>query len=331
MFFASRLGGYHTYNELASDDYTFIVDLPKLDAAQAVWTIGHTTDFPLNTAVLRTRRLLAEFDYSPFEAVLGSFPHVDPIVEPVPRPDAGPLAPPEQVKVTIPLKSGVSSGLSSFGVIVSLGWEDPDLSLARKVKRVTVTMKNIKVGDDSHDSFLNAIGGGRWVVKYCVNGRWRMIIFPSVDEEQILPMNIPIACHVSEEDPIRISIHGMEQDGVGNYLERNSEAERTLFFNDRLVNYERDVITAPRGTAQQMTLRLAEVTASSLGNENDPLGMVDFTEIAGKIPEGQPQERSLIAHQTDEAGGTAVLFETSEVDYTLNYTVLVEPQEGLPT
>jgi hypothetical protein len=331
MFFASRLGGYHTYPEIASDDYTFIVDLPKTDAASPVWTIGHTTDFPLNTAVLRTRRWLVDFDYSPFEAVYGSFPHVDPIVEEIRKDDAGPLAPPEQVRVTIPLKSKVSAGLSNFGVIVSLGWEDPDLALARKVRRVTVKMKDIKVGDDNHESFLNDIGGGRWVMKYCVNGRWKMAIFPNVDEEQSLPLGDQFVFHLSEEDPIRVSIHGMEQDGVGNYLERNSETERILFFRNKLIDYERDVLTANANMARQLTIRIGEVTASSLGNQNDPLGLADFVEIAGKIPEGKPQNRRLKAHRTDEVAGTAVLFETATEDYSLNYTVQVDPQAGLPS
>jgi hypothetical protein len=232
------------------------------------------------------------------------------------------------VKVTIPLKG---KQLTSYGVILSLGWEDPDLSLARKVKRVTVTMNNIRVGDDNHESFLNDFGGGRWVIKYCVNGRWKMIIYPSVDEEQVLPLNTAFRFHLSEEDPIRISIHGFEQDGVGNYMERNSERGRIFSFRGRQVSYDGDVLTADRGTAQRMTVALAEATASSLGNENDPLGLADSIEIAGKIPDGNPVARTLTAFQTDEVAGTAVLFRTQQVDYTLNYTVLVEPQAGLPT
>lgn len=328
MFFASRLGGYHTYNELASDDYTFIVDLPKLDAVRPVWTIGHTTDFPLNTAVLRTRKFLTHSNFAPFTAVLGSFPQIEPIVEPIVPEGGDPLAQPEQVKVTLPLKG---KQLTSYGVILSLGWEDPDQSLARKVKRVTVSVKNIRVGDDNHENFLTDIGGGRWVIKYAVNGRWKMVIFPSVDEEQILPVNIRHRFHLSDDDPIRVSIHGFEQDGVGNFLERNSEPDRVLFFEGKRVSYQRDVLTADRSTAQRLTVALAEATAGSLGNENDPLGLADAVEIVRTLPPGQTLERRLTAFHTDEQGGTAILFRTRTVDYTLNYSLLVEPQEGLPT
>lgn len=149
MFLASKRGGqdinnltstqldYIGYNAINDTDYEFILDLPPIDAPTAPFPIGHTfahkrsdlselPDFPHNTIVLRPR-MLKDLRVLP---LIGSAA-INPIIEPIPGDD--PTQPPKQVRIKIPLTS-LGADAETCGFILTLGWFDPNLEQAHKVK-----------------------------------------------------------------------------------------------------------------------------------------------------------------------------------------------------
>lgn len=145
MFLACKRGGYMAYDSLAEEDYEFILDLPPLEQKVAPFPIAASPDVPHNVIVLRPRLLKSRigFEFDEPRAKL-----LDPIVEEIPSSD--PTAPPRQVKITIP-KSQLD-GVEAAGVILSLGWFDPNLERAATVKTCRVTFRSLsgrlKVRDD---------------------------------------------------------------------------------------------------------------------------------------------------------------------------------------
>ncbi len=145
MFFASRKGGYWNFDKLAESDFEFIVDLPKVAAPTVPFPISHTGKIPHNTIVLRPR-LLKKIDFTPFHnssATSLKAADVDPIVDLVMPFD--PEAP--QAKEKIPVSAIADN--DCYGVILSLGWHDPDGSQAARVKKCTVTFEKVTTGDVS--------------------------------------------------------------------------------------------------------------------------------------------------------------------------------------
>ncbi|MBC8132069.1 MAG: hypothetical protein H7X95_03735 [Deltaproteobacteria bacterium] len=130
MFFACKRGGYLSYDTLADKDYEFILDLPPLDQKVSPFPIGHTPTFPHNTIVVRPRLLKGRVSLPFAGAKL-----LDPIIEVIASGDAS--VPPKQVKLIIP-KSQLD-GAEAAGVILSLGWFDPNLERAATVKKCTVS------------------------------------------------------------------------------------------------------------------------------------------------------------------------------------------------
>jgi hypothetical protein len=145
MFFACKRGGYIDHAGISDVDYEFIVDLPDIPAQRtAPFPIGHTEvfpddvppRFPHNTIVLRPR-LLKHFNTGAFHVAGGG--DAPPIVDVLPPDD--PSQPPKQVKVTIPLST--MTGADAYGVIVSLGWQDPLNEQAQKVRVCTLNVSGI--------------------------------------------------------------------------------------------------------------------------------------------------------------------------------------------
>lgn len=133
MFFACKRGGYIDFPSITDTDYEFIVDLPQNDLKPLVpFAIGHTPEFPHNTIVMRPR-LLLNLDQAPFD-IAGSVA-IEPIVEII-RPD-DPQKLPEQVKVRVPLTT-LPADAEACGFILTMGWYDPTLKMAEKVKRCEV-------------------------------------------------------------------------------------------------------------------------------------------------------------------------------------------------
>jgi hypothetical protein len=360
MFFASRFGGYRETTTLKEADYQFIVDLPEIDpAGPHEWAIGHTFQFPRNTGVLRAPQLLWKADFDAFSNARGRQGKTDPIVELKESP-ANPRQ--RQVKVTIPLQSSgeISSNHDFYGVILSMGWRDPDRSQARKVRHVTVRLNSIVAGSDPHDF---AFTTGQWRVKIGVNGQWS---FVNADVDPGTKIDLsnrpPIRFSISEDDDIAINVHGWEQDGVGDLFER-SEPDRTINFDGdllafaqqnpstytgvtwgvsagQLVDYQRHILNggptaqARMGIARILCYHIGNQSISSAGNQNDPIGMIDPSMNPAEPHNPlKPNFEGVRGFQckaffTEEIGDTAELAEDPrEDDYFLNYSVEVHRQQ----
>ncbi len=132
MFFTCKRGGYLSYDSISDQDYEFILDLPPIDTPVAPFPIGHTTDFPHNTIVLRPRLLR---DLQPLSGQAGA-KLITPIVTTLPPPPDKPGAAPQQVKVLIRGKD--IGNAAAAGFILSLGWFDPNRVRAATVKDCVV-------------------------------------------------------------------------------------------------------------------------------------------------------------------------------------------------
>lgn len=276
MFFASKTGGYQPFSSLGGRDYEFIVDLPKIPGALAVKApIGSTPEFPLNTVVLRSPHLLHKFDYLPFSNATGNNASVVPVIEPIAPDD--PSQPPQQAKIKIPL-SGAGSA-DYYGVMISLGWYDPDGSQARKVLHCQVTLDNFHKGSVNHVTFSE-----EWSVKIGVNGRWLTQHFDGVRNNHTYNFNLPtIDLWLSEDDFISISSHGAEIKLVGDFFDR-SQNRRTVTINGHDVQWNRDVLSHDRQTQWDICYAIADMMFFTFARQNDPLGIID----PGPLPPGLP-------------------------------------------
>ncbi len=233
MFVASRLGpkkGDMNFKGRAlainDRDYDFVVDLPIVEAAaKTPRAIGHSPDFAQNTLVVRPRLLLdvdfERFSRSPIRQDDRSG-GLQPIVEPIFPAD--PAQPPKQVRVRIPLTK-LSAGVALYGVVLSLGWHDPDGSLARQVRKVTIDLMNL-TPFEVHES-----GDPEWIVNVGVNGRWFQQIFgfkgkpggaaqkPTVGRPLFFN-GASLVLFLAEDDLIHVSVHGMEEDGIGDIMNK---------------------------------------------------------------------------------------------------------------
>ncbi len=341
MFFASEKGGYKNPNHLNASDYEFIVDLPRTGKAAPISSrIGATPEFPLNTVVLRTPHLLHKFDYSPFSGAAGDAASVVPVIEPILPDDPG--TPPEQVKIKIPL-SQVKSG-DYFGVIVSLGWYDPDGSEARKVMHCQVKLDHLFKGSVDHDTFSE-----EWMIKIGVNGRWFTQYFDGVRNNTSLKLNAQVIDFwLSEDDFIYVSSHGAEMDLVGDFFER-ARNDRTLTLDDKVIDWDKDVVPWNQAKLWRLCRRMGWMMASTFKDENDPLGIIDpghgrignknqLQDVGNGVFLGNPiklksvkdstLKYSLIAYSTEADDLSAELLEsTFIVDYTLNFSVDVKRQQ----
>ena len=336
QFFASRQGGYKPLPALNTVDYSFIVDLPLNQGVTSDWKIGHTPDFPLNTAVLRASHLLHRFDF--ITSAAGSHGVIDPVIEPIPAEKAGDL--PKQVKVTIPLTK-LGSNIDYYGVIVNLGWYDPDQVQARKVKRCKVHFTHIHKGNLDHDVFAE-----EWILKFAVNGRWFQRHFTGVHNNSNLQLNVAEQnIYLSEDDSISVSAHGADVEPVGEVFDRSDDG-RTLKLKGVTQTWDGDIASLPSGKSQKLNdlcYEFADMMFWTFNKQNHPLGMID--PLRGQVKDSQDRgaradnplpvktlnftnaEHSQVAYFTDEVGESAELVEDSnKIDYTLFYDVSIEPQ-----
>ena len=152
MFFACKRGGYIDFPSITDTDYEFIVDLPQNDLKPLVpFPIGHTPEFPHNTIVMRPR-LLLNLDQAPFD-IADSKP-IEPIVEII-HPD-DPQKLPEQVKVRVPLTT-LPADAEACGFILTMGWYDPTLKQAEKVKRCEVAFTHFSGIQKVRNSLVTVI------------------------------------------------------------------------------------------------------------------------------------------------------------------------------
>ena len=319
MFFASRKGGYWNFDKLADTDFEFIVDLPKLTAPKLPFPISHTGKIPHNTFVLRPR-LLKKIDYTPFQSSNATFlpaATADPIVDLVMpfNPDA------PQARVKVPIASVADS--DCYGVILSLGWHDPDGSQASTVRKCTVTFEKVITGDVNHD----ILTAEEWFLKLGVNGRWMFFRTPddTIGHQTEIVMNgFQRTFYLAQQDLIRISAHGAEINRVDDVFQR-SDARRSIELDGRRIDYRLDVQEGDLARHQRIFWQFIWNQADTLAIENEPLGLMDPDPMPASTNGEWPIAEQ--AFYTREIGTTAELgYNDQIIDYTLHYRVKVEPQ-----
>ncbi|MGE0555049.1 MAG: hypothetical protein AB7R55_16585 [Gemmatimonadales bacterium] len=209
-------------------DYDFIVDLPDPPPAEdpdppssqipgTPFPIGAAPTFMRNTAVLRPR-LLIDVNFNRFDQRAGSIARSPrPLIEPVP-PDTPDQAP-RQVRVRIPLKQlQLSAAFNTYAVMITMGWHDPKVVLAKRVRKVTVRLQRLTYGDP------DAVKSERWLVNVGINGRWMNFAFDPI----ILPTDpvpvarsgqdfavAPLVLFLADDDNLMVSVNGFAESAVG--------------------------------------------------------------------------------------------------------------------
>ena len=240
MFFLTnvkRSGGDFKFDQINNVDYDFIVDLPEAPPAGVAgpdlvqvpaieYPIGAAPRFLRNTLVLRPR-LLVDVNFDRFADAAGAAPNatvaqIRPIVEPIPP--ANPDQAPRQVRVRIPVKQLVmSSAVTTYGVLLTMGWHDPEVRLARRVKRVRIRLDRMEFGNPKESAEQ------RWILNIGINGRWMRHIFEPIRAPGPPPgllgpfplrtvtqfADATLELFLAEDDAVSISVHGFAEEVVG--------------------------------------------------------------------------------------------------------------------
>lgn len=191
MFVTTKRGGkdpvssaqmpYIGYDTITDTDYEFILDLPPGPSQEPVsFPIAHTGNVLMNTIVLRPK-LLKDVRQLP---LLGGTP-IEPVIEPI-RPD-DPTQAPSQVRIKIPLKS-IDPNAAAAGFVLSLGWFDPTLEQARKVKRCKLALDGFSGRLQIRDSPIKKLEN---IFKE-EEDRLKKIIRDRVGNIKIIDIHIPI-------------------------------------------------------------------------------------------------------------------------------------------
>ncbi len=356
MFFACRNGGYWDFPNISGSDYEFIVDLPEAPEPAGEYPIGHTPGIALNTLVVRPR-LLVKLDYAPFTSARGPTAgagEADPEIELLPP--ENPRESPKQVKIRVPLTKLGAGARNSYGVIVSLGWFDGERQQAETVKEVRINFLSITMAGDTRrfiDSFLRrlpgepgGIGGTlRFVFRVGVNGRWHAVDFPdtSVGTRQF-PLRVSETVHLAEEDDIRITCTGMEEDPSGEMLRRGLDGRTVRGAGGIPFAWDADIDQRDDGRASSIALQMVHegildvVTSLSLvttisndlgkvipglptllqGDTPNPLKVKDLMRMAGgPSPRRLPGRLTARTRVGGPPGTTAPI--GTDIDFTLHY------------
>jgi hypothetical protein len=346
MFFSSRVGGYYNFVSIKRD-YEFIVDLPRIKRDPLTARVGHTTTFPLNTITLRGTYLLKKFEYDRF-SVAGAEEVVTPVVEPIPTKD--PTVPPEQVRVKIPLSSA-SGDPEAYGVLISLGWFDPEGVEARKLKKCVITFHDAHKGTVNHNT-----GAERWLVKVGVNGRWFSRFMEDVHDNTVVSLQeknytiyLAEGPNDAESDKLIISAHGAALQRVERVMELQAERApfegrpdrmlRVAFADDpdhpRPITYKDHVDSGILDVQRAIAPAIYDRMSETRGTENESLGVIDPGHKQRGSDSDNPvsirgfkgkKELEYTALFTSEVDRTAELKEdTDRIDYRLHATLVVTP------
>jgi hypothetical protein len=233
---------------LGDQDYEFIVDLPTaVVTRKEEYPIGHTPEFAVNTLVLGPR-LLINANFAPFaDGVAGNSAggvmedgadreQVEVLAATAPKPTVEifgqkPNQPPQQALVKIPLKGKLSEATNTYGVLLSMGWFDPDATQVSNVKKVTVKLISVQPAGDSHDDLTE----GEWNLNIGVNGRWFQFRFV-VNDRSLIHLGAQsdknearagpppeVEMFLAREDLVMVSVHGMEEDAFDDFFRKPPE------------------------------------------------------------------------------------------------------------
>jgi hypothetical protein len=357
MFFATSIGGYtdderRHFTAFPKEDIEFIVDLPTLEVHSGPFPIGHSPKVPHNTIVLP--RLLQKVDFTPFKTSINKTAQkplkssdILPIVTPIRRKD-DPGAPPQQVHVRIPFASEIPRSDDFYGFILSLGWSDPNLTQARRVKKVKVTLSKVTVGSNDHDKSSRT---AEWQIRACVNGRWIQKRKEGVRKHTDIPLGKTFEFFLADDDEIAVAAHGEETDLVHDvYLDRTDAGRELVLFrsgipvigpllsgNARKMLYFQDCVEGDLEMAREVVSTLVGELAGTFEVQSDPLGRIDPFHITKPVTDTEnPLRVSRVTGTvrgiqtgvpTSELEDTAELVENpTGLDYVLLYTIETEPQ-----
>jgi hypothetical protein len=174
-----------------------------------------------------------------------------PVVKIEPAPGGDPKK--FQARVTVPLKALVAKhpDVDSYGFVLSLGWQDPNGTQGRAVKRCLVNFDKMNPvrTDDS-------VTSDEWRFKACVNNRWyqweRHGLRPEGHEDHTtidIALPKPLELFLEEGESIRVHVHGaalnlLDDPYVGDRDPDGSAAATGSGAEDRIVMFNAAQVTA---------------------------------------------------------------------------------------
>jgi len=218
-FFSCRKAGYYDYDgdhiQFGTVNYEFAVDLPPVPAGEVAYEIGAVGDFALNTLLIRPR-LLQKIEFAPY----GSFDktvdwHTEPPSIQVVRPTDGSL--PRMVKVTVPMDT-VPKEKDGYGFTISFAWLAPGVPTG--IKKVTVKLDSMTFNNNRRDLRMSIAVNGRMIFVPTANLVSKTLLSPT-DVIQKFPDSTGIVLFVPQEKGVRISAHGAQRRGFGEFIEEN--------------------------------------------------------------------------------------------------------------
>jgi hypothetical protein len=357
-FFTCRRGGYVDWPRINDRDYTFLVDLPDppdgLEPPVYPLDMGAASGSNVYSIGLRSPFLVhwRFFGHDPGnEQNLLALAHAQPRIEPWP-PDA---AIPRQARVTIPLTL-LPPQVENYGVMISLGWPDPDLAQARRVRKVTLHFSHVDALR-THPLRTGPLDipemegpTEEWLLRVGVNGRWwTRLPVEDIEPGVAIPIGWTVELFLADTDTLHISSHGNEEDPVGDVFYRQTLQARTAAWsNGRRITWQE--IENPALSEDIITSVLARMW-ETLNFQNWPLGRLEWlskphpdghihsTSLAasgGPLPNLNPLPQAfegdlvLRANALNENSALAETFETQLSDYALHVHLKIEPQPGLP-
>jgi hypothetical protein len=225
-FFACKKGGYWDFEgdhiAFNGENYEFLVDLPPVPDEVVSYDVGQVADFALNTLVIRPR-LLKTIEFAPYDAAAESpIPKSkwfvkDPIIQFIKAPKG---ALPRMVKVTIPMKD-VPADKDAYGFTLTMGWLSPGAPTG--VKKVTVKLNTLTLLQERKNLRMSVCINGRWIFVPTANPG-KQITGPR-DSLQQFPDDAGLVFFLPLEKRVRITAHGMQRLGFGQFLEEKPTAD----------------------------------------------------------------------------------------------------------
>ena len=269
MFYANRLGGYKEFSadHFSEREFTFIVNLPPFPDSSG-FSVG--PDGP-SMVIPREPILRVKIETDPFANAATPRGTSNPTVQLIttlenPATATAVSSNPEratrQALVTIP--TSCLSGQSSYGVIVSLGWHNPDHTPGNRVYAVEVNVHSIAARGDS-------------LIRFGINGRFFQRYMGGHDVRQF--QHATTSLLLSESDEVTIQVGGLHSNWVGDWLWSHGRAERTLHVGGREIHW-RDIeaapdteVAQPNGppTVDQIASALEGLQWTTFGWENDDI------------------------------------------------------------
>jgi hypothetical protein len=317
MFFISRLGGYHRWRSIKDMDYEFIVDLPPYKETM-VASVNSTPNARVNTISLAKKKLYVTAANDPFAGAEGFQEIKTHIVEAIDPPGGGRAT---QATIKIPLRA-LDGEPDSAGMVLNLGWYDPDHSQAKRLISCEVRFKHVVVEDAKT---------GDWSFKFGLNGWWETRSWKNVKKGDRLSIDKTFKLMLTSEDYLRVSAHGAAIDLVGAYFRDTSESDRTIRWPDgRAVDWETEIVGGTKAKARDILDLVLSKLYKTLERGNKALGIIDEVILVGSLRRTAPNAakdyntKDFFGYSLKEEGKSAELVLAGGKDYTLSIDIVAE-------